>query len=49
MRHKTYFITDAHLGSGADTRQREADMVRWLTSIENDARRVIMLGDIFDF
>lgn len=49
MRLKTYFITDAHLGSGADTRQREADMVRWLTSIENDARRVIMLGDIFDF
>ena len=45
----TYFITDAHLGSGADTRQREIDMVRWLEAIEPDAERVIMLGDIFDF
>ncbi len=49
MRDKTYFITDAHLGSGSDTRQRESDMVRWLQMIEADARRVIMLGDIFDF
>ncbi len=45
----TYFITDAHLGSGANTLQREKDMVRWLGHIESDAERVIMLGDIFDF
>lgn len=45
----TYFITDAHLGSGADSLQREKDMVRWLDAIEPDAERVIMLGDIFDF
>lgn len=46
---KTYFITDAHLGSGDDSRQRENDLVRWLDFIEPDAERVVMLGDIFDF
>ena len=30
---KTYFITDAHLGSGNDSRKREDDLVRWLDSI----------------
>lgn len=45
----TYFITDAHLGSGDDTLQREKDIVRWLDSIEPEAERIIMLGDIFDF
>ena len=45
----TYFITDAHLGSGDDSRQREIDMVRWLEAIAPTARQVIMLGDIFDF
>ena len=45
----TYFITDAHLGSGDDTLRRERDLVAWLRSIEADARRVVMLGDIFDF
>lgn len=45
----TYFITDAHLGSGPDSLQREKDLVRWLDTIKTDAERVIMLGDIFDF
>ncbi len=49
MGDKTFFITDAHLGSGADSRQREADMVRWLDSIASEARRIVMLGDMFDF
>lgn len=49
MHHKTFFVTDAHLGSGADSRQRETDLVKWLDSIEDEAKRVIMLGDIFDF
>ena len=49
MRQKTFFVTDAHLGSGADSRQREADLVRWLDTIEPEAKRVVMLGDIFDF
>ncbi len=49
MRNKTYFITDSHLGSGKDSRKRENDMVAWLTLVEHDAERIIMLGDIFDF
>lgn len=49
MRDKTFFITDAHLGSGTDTRQREADLVAWLGDIESQAKRVVMLGDMFDF
>ncbi|MCR4816155.1 MAG: UDP-2,3-diacylglucosamine diphosphatase [Bacteroidales bacterium] len=49
MERKTFFVTDAHLGSGTDSRQREMDLVRWLESIEPEAERVIMLGDIFDF
>lgn len=45
----SYFITDAHLGSGTDSLQREKDLVRWLDTIKPDAERVILLGDIFDF
>ena len=32
-RQNVYFISDAHLGSGADSRQREAQLCRWLDSI----------------
>ena len=46
---KTFVITDAHLGSGADSREREADLVRWLDTIAPEAERIVMLGDIFDF
>lgn len=45
----TFFITDAHLGSGSNSPQREKDLVRLLETIEPEAERVIMLGDIFDF
>ena len=40
MRHKTFFVTDAHLGSGTDSRQREAELVKWLDSIEDEANLV---------
>ncbi len=49
MHDKTFFITDAHLGSGVDSRQREADLVRWLDMVAPEAKRIVMLGDIFDF
>lgn len=49
MRNKTFFITDSHLGSCDDSRQRECDMVQWLEQIEPEAKTIIMLGDIFDF
>lgn len=48
---KTYFITDAHLGSWAikDTRQKEQHLVSFLDSIKQDATALYMLGDMFDF
>ena len=46
---KTFFITDAHLGSGDDSVTREKDLVRWLHAVEPEAARIVMLGDIFDF
>jgi UDP-2,3-diacylglucosamine hydrolase len=48
-RAKTFFITDAHLGSGADSHMREKELVNWLRAIEPEAARIVMLGDIFDF
>lgn len=45
----TYFLTDSHLGNGADSAQREKDLVAFLDSIENDCERLILLGDMFDF
>lgn len=48
---KTYFISDAHLGSWAikDTRQKERHLVSFLDSIKKDAAALYMLGDMFDF
>ena len=49
MRDKIYFISDAHLGSGADSRDRERQLCRWLDSIKDDCKMLVLLGDIFDF
>ncbi|MFH0920593.1 MAG: UDP-2,3-diacylglucosamine diphosphatase [Fibrobacterota bacterium] len=49
-RTRTYFISDAHLGSrcdGPDT--REVRLAKFCTAIEKDARALYLLGDIFDF
>lgn len=48
---KTYFISDAHLGSWAfsDGRTHEKRLVRFLDSIKHDAEALYMLGDMFDF
>jgi UDP-2,3-diacylglucosamine hydrolase len=48
---KVYFISDVHLGSCAfdDDREREQKLVRWLTTIQDTASDVYLLGDIFDF
>ena len=45
----TYFISDAHLGSGADSRERERQLCRFLDSIKGDCKTLFLLGDIFDF
>lgn len=48
---KIYFASDFHLGmpGAAESLKREKKIVKWLTSIENDAKAVFLLGDIFDF
>jgi len=50
-KNKTYFVSDAHLGSSVfnDSREREKRLVRWLDSIREDAKALYLLGDIFDF
>ncbi len=46
---KTYFLSDAHLGAGTDTLQREREIVAFLDSIRLECSRLILLGDMFDF
>lgn len=50
-RTRTYFASDLHLGSPyhADPRAAERRFVRWLRSIEGDAKRLILVGDLFDY
>ena len=48
-RQNVYFISDAHLGSGANSRQREAQLCRWLDSIAPHCHTLVILGDMFDF
>ena len=47
-KNKIYFISDVHLGARAfsDDREREQKLVRFLSSIENDAKAISdKLGD----
>ncbi|MBP5542414.1 MAG: UDP-2,3-diacylglucosamine diphosphatase [Bacteroidales bacterium] len=44
-----YFITDAHLGAGADTLEREKALCQLLDDIAPKAAKVVFLGDMFDF
>ena len=48
---KTYFISDAHLGSLAtqDSKEQEKRLCRFLDEIKPQAESLYMLGDIFDF
>ena len=48
---KTYFVSDAHLGSWAfkDTRANEVKLVRWMDSIQSDCEALYLMGDIIDF
>ena len=47
----TYFASDFHFGlnAGVDPLVREKHVVKWLTSIEDTARAIYLVGDIFDF
>jgi len=48
---KTYFVTDAHLGSLAfkDKLENEKKLVRWMDSIKASCEALYMLGDMIDF
>lgn len=51
MHHKSYFISDLHLGAGyiSDHRAYEKAIVEWLEEIGPTARNLFMLGDILDY
>jgi len=44
-------VSDAHLGlpSEIDSIKREKLLVEWLKNVAQDAKKIILLGDIFDF
>ncbi|HAN76891.1 MAG TPA: UDP-2,3-diacylglucosamine hydrolase [Bacteroidales bacterium] len=44
-----YFVSDAHLGSGINTLERELKLVKWLESIKPSTEALYLMGDIFDF
>ena len=44
-----YFLSDSHLGSGADSANRERQLCSFLDSIKEDCEKLFLLGDIFDF
>ncbi len=46
-----YFVSDAHLGSLLikNPREHEMKLVRWLESVRNNAEKIYLMGDIFDF
>ena len=46
---RLYFITDAHLGAGDDSRQRERELCLLLDRMKDDAATIVFLGDMFDF
>lgn len=51
MPDKIYFASDFHLGAPNHQQsiQREKKIVRWLNIIEEEAKALYLLGDIFDF
>lgn len=48
---KTFFASDFHLGADArlPSRERERQIVRWLSHIESEAEAIYLVGDIFEF
>ena len=50
-KNKIYFASDFHLGSPnqKESLLREKKICRWLDGIENDAKAIYLVGDIFDF
>ena len=49
MRDRVYFVSDAHLGSGEDSLDRERQLCALLEEIKPNCKTLMLLGDIFDF
>ncbi len=49
--HKTYFVSDFHLGTDGrlTSREREKQIVRWLEMVKQDAGALYLVGDVFDY
>ena len=50
-RNKIYFASDFHLGSFPieHSNEREKIIIQWLDYIKKDAKKLLLVGDIFDF
>ena len=50
-KEKIYFASDFHLGAPniQESHEREKRIVQWLAEIEDKAKAIYLLGDIFDF
>src|SRR6187402_2804647 len=48
---KIYFLSDFHLGAPdpVSSLQREKKIVRFLSSIQDNAEQIFIVGDMFDF
>lgn len=51
MSKKVFFASDFHLGTDArlTSVEREKQIVRWLTSIQDEVTELYLVGDIFDY
>ena len=51
QKNKIYFASDFHLGSPneKDSLIREKKICRWFDSIQDEAKEIFLVGDIFDF
>lgn len=48
---KIYFASDLHLGTPNEesSAERERKFVRWLSQVQQDAKAIYIIGDVFDF
>lgn len=44
-----FIVSDAHFGSGENSREREELFLDFLRKVKDEGRGLILLGDIFDF
>ena len=51
MKGKIFFASDFHLGADArlSSKDREKQIVSWLSSIQEEASEIYLVGDIFDY